>query len=75
MLLVQVWSPEAPGTAVSALGRRPAIAGGAVADAALERRTRAEQGPPPSGREMFMAFAPYIIIIVVLGVTSISGIT
>ena len=75
VLLVQVWSPEAPGTAVGALGRRPAIAGGAVADAALERRTRAEQGPPPSGREMFMAFAPYIIIIIVLGVTSISGIT
>ncbi|HUA04248.1 MAG TPA: L-lactate permease [Solirubrobacteraceae bacterium] len=75
VLLVQVWSPEAPGTAVSALGRRPAIAGGSVADAALERRTRAEQGPPPTGREMFMAFVPYIIIIIVLGVTSISGIT
>ncbi len=38
VLLVQMWSPEAPGTAVRGLGRRPAIAGGAVADAAFERR-------------------------------------
>ena len=35
-----------------ALGRRPAIAGGAVADAALERRARADgpADPPPSRR-------------------------
>src|SRR5581483_5933397 len=75
--LVQVWTPHAPaaGTGAPPIGPRPAIAGGATTDVALERRTMAEQGPPPSRRETFLAFAPYLIIIAVLGVTSISGIT
>jgi lactate permease len=75
VLLVQIWSPHAPGAPATTVGRRPAIAGGAVADAALERRTVAEEGPPPSRTDVLKAFAPYLIIIVVLGVTSISGIT
>ncbi len=77
VLLVQIWSPHAPG-APTTVGRRPAIAGGAVADTALERRAGADAGPaepPPSRADIFKAFAPYLIIIVVLGVTSISGIT
>jgi lactate permease len=75
--LVQIWTPHVPatGTGASPIGPRPAIAGGATADATLERRAMAEQGPPPSRRDTFLAFAPYLIIIVVLGVTSISGIT
>jgi len=75
--LVQIWTPHAPaaGPGAPSIGPRPAIAGGATADVALERRTMAEQGPPPSRREMLLAFAPYLIIIVVLGITSISGIT
>jgi lactate permease len=74
--LVQIWHPHAPGAPATSIGRRPAIAGGATADLAYERQTLAEQGgPPPSRRDTFMAFAPYIIIIVVLGITSISGIT
>jgi lactate permease len=76
LALVQVWSPDAPVSSASAIGQRPAIAGGATADATLERRAMAEQdGPPPTRRETFLAFAPYLIIIAVLGVTSISGIT
>jgi lactate permease len=78
VLLVQVWSPDAPPATASAIGRRPAIAGGAVADAAFERRASADGGPaqpPPTRAEILKAFAPYIIIIIVLGVTSISGIT
>ena len=78
VLLVQIWSPHAPGAPATTVSRRPAIAGGAVADAALERRAIAEgapAGPPPSRADVFKAFAPYLIIIVVLGVTSISGIT
>ncbi|MGA8339401.1 MAG: L-lactate permease, partial [Solirubrobacteraceae bacterium] len=47
----------------------------AVADAALERRTRSEEESPPSRGEIFKAFTPYLIIIIVLGVTSISPIT
>jgi lactate permease len=73
--LVQIWHPHAPGAPATSIGRRPAIAGGATADLAYERQILAEQGPPPSRRDTFMAFAPYIIIIVVLGITSISGIT
>ena len=34
-----------------------------------------DEGPPPSRRDMLLAFAPYIIIIIVLGITSITGIT
>ncbi len=75
VLLVQIWSPHAPGAPATGVGRRPAIAGGAVADPGFERRAGAEQGPPPTHAEIFKAFAPYVIIIVVLGVTSISGIT
>jgi lactate permease len=71
--LLQIWTPQA--ARATRIGQRPAIAGGAVADAALERRATAEQGPPPSRADVFKAFAPYVIIIVVLGVTSISGIT
>jgi lactate permease len=73
--LLQVWSPHAPGAPATGVGRRPAIAGGATADVAFERRTHPEQGPPPSRRDMFIAFAPYLILIVVLGVTSITSIT
>jgi lactate permease len=74
--LLQVWSPRAPGAPSAApIGRRPAIAGGATADPALERKQLAENGGPVSRRDMFLAFAPYLIIIIVLGVTSLHGIT
>jgi lactate permease len=75
--LLRVWSPRVPGSpaATGPVGPRPAIAGGAAADAALERRQRADSGGPISRRDMFVAFAPYLIIIVVLGVTSLNGIT
>ncbi len=78
VLLVQIWSPHTPGAPATTVSRRPAIAGGAVADSALERRAMADGGPdqpPPSRVDVLKAFAPYLIIIVVLGVTSISGIT
>jgi lactate permease len=66
--LLTVWSPRGAGAQVR--GRRPAIAGGSTSDAALERRKLAEEGRP-SRRDMFEAFAPYIIIVVVLGLVSI----
>jgi lactate permease len=69
--LLRVWSPSAPGAAATVSGPRPAIAGGAAGDAALERRVLAEHGEPPRRRDMILAFAPYAIIIVVLGVTSL----
>ncbi len=82
LALVQVWHPFAPGAPATGTGRRPAIAGAAVADAALERkhsprarRVRAENGPPPNWRELLLAFAPYIIIVLTLGITSIAVVT
>ncbi len=71
--LLRVWSPRAPGAPTRTVGR-PAIAGGATADVEFERRVQAERGGPPSAGEMLRAFAPYIIIIVVLGVTSLHGV-
>jgi lactate permease len=68
--LMQIWSPRAPGAAAPAVGPRPAIAGGATTDVALERLVRAKEGNPISRAEMLLAFAPYIIILV-LGITSL----
>ena len=72
--LLRVWTPGVPGTAARTMGPRPAIAGGAVADAALERRARADNGQPLRRSDVLMAFAPYVIIIIALGVTSITSI-
>ncbi len=76
VMFLRVWQPSAPALATTSRGRqRPAIAGGSSADAAFERDVRARSddgdGPPPSRKEMFLAFAPYAIIIVVLGVMSL----
>jgi lactate permease len=72
--LLQVWSPGAPIVGPGVQSGRPAIAGGAVADATLERRRLADEDHPVPRRDMILAFAPYVIIIVLLGVTSIHGI-
>ncbi|MBV8430830.1 MAG: L-lactate permease [Solirubrobacterales bacterium] len=79
--LLQVWSPRAPEATARTLGPRPAIAGGAAHDAVFERqvasrRERGEEGGPrPTRSDLILAFAPYVIIIIVLGVTSIHGIS
>ncbi len=72
--LLQVWSPGAPAVGPGLGPGRPAIAGGAVADATLERRRLADEDQPVPRRDRILAFAPYVIIIVALGVTSIHGI-
>ncbi|MEA2299676.1 MAG: lactate permease, partial [Solirubrobacteraceae bacterium] len=72
MGLLRVWSPRPPATPVAA--RRPAIAGAAEHDAALERRVRADEGEPMPRADLIAAFAPYAIIIVVLGACSLHGI-
>jgi lactate permease len=74
LMLLRVWSPAAPLTMRSQSGR-PAIAGAAVADRKLERRVQAAEDRPLPRREIFMAFVPYLIITVVLGLMSIHGIT
>jgi lactate permease len=67
--------------------QRPAIAGGSTADVAFERRVKhggdsaqggqggqsgqSGQEPPMRARDLLLAFAPYLIIIVVLGAVSL----
>jgi lactate permease len=82
VLLLRVWSPHTPSAPAPVLRQRPgpgpgrpAIAGGATADVALDRRARAEQGERPPTRELIMAFMPYAIIVLVLGVTSLHAVT
>jgi lactate permease len=75
--LLRVWSPRSHTDSTvraAALPVRPAIAGAAQADAALERRVAADEGRPLSTRAMLRAFAPYMIIIVVLGVCSLHAV-
>jgi lactate permease len=71
--LLLVWSPRAPARPARA-GGRPAIAGAATDDPGLERRVAAEAGGPVSRSEGIKAFAPYVIIIAVLGVCSLSSV-
>ena len=74
VMLLRVWSPGA--TAPANLGAaRPTIAGGATDQPGLERRVRADEGHPLRRSDMVLAFAPYVIIIVVLGALSIHGVT
>ena len=51
---------------------RPAAAGPASADGATDLRTLADEGRPIPRRETWAAFAPYIIIIIVLGACSLT---
>jgi lactate permease len=70
--LLRVWAPgQARQVGRGRIPHRPAIAGGSTADATLERRVDRGEGPPPRGRELLLAFAPYLIIIVVLGAMSL----
>jgi lactate permease len=73
--LLQVWSPGAPIVGPGMSAGRPAIAGGAVADATLERRRLADEDQPVPRRDKILAFAPYVIIIAALGITNIHGIS
>jgi lactate permease len=74
--LLGVWSPRSheDSTVAAPGGGRPAIAGAATADGDLERRVAAEEGEPLSRAAMLRAFAPYLVIIVVLGLCSIPGV-
>ena len=76
---LRVWSPRtAGGMAPAQSGGRPAIAGGSVGDAAFEQDVRARSAggdePPPTRGQMLLAFAPYAIIVVVLGVLSLNSV-
>jgi lactate permease len=71
--LMSVWSPGAA-SPIAATGPRPAIAGGATSQPEMERRVRAKEGGPLGRGELFSAFLPYIIIVVVLGIVSLNSV-
>ena len=83
VLFLRVWQPTASDTtprppAASTERRLPVIAGGGASDAAFERNVRTQtgdDGPPPTGRDMILAFAPYAIIVVILGAMSLDAVT
>ena len=75
LALLKVWSPAAPLTVASRTGAgQPAIAGGSTSDPAFERTVQAKDDKPLTTRELVLAFAPYVIIIIVLGLISLKGV-
>jgi lactate permease len=67
---LRVWKPSEPllSDEVATGGARPAIAGAATEDPALERGVRLRDQDTDTTREKREAFAPYIIIVVVFGI-------
>ncbi len=66
--LLQVWTPSEPLVGERRFDR-PAIAGAAVADPALEAEIRRKDGQGPDSRaDVIAAFAPYILLIAVLSI-------
>jgi lactate permease len=75
LALLRVWSPASPLEVASPAGAgQPAIAGGSTSDPAFERTVKAKDDKPLTARELALAFAPYVIIIIVLGLISLKGI-
>jgi lactate permease len=70
---MRIWQPREPvqATQEQPVKGRPAIAGASTYDPALERRKAADEGRPLSRVDQVLAFAPYIIIIIVLGICSL----
>jgi lactate permease len=72
--LMQVWAPSEPVRGRFS-GPRPAIAGASVHSPTLEREVTRQGRPTGAPRgEVLRAYAPYIIIIAVLGIAQISSI-
>jgi lactate permease len=75
LALLRVWSPASPMEVATPTGAgQPAIAGGSTSDPAFERTVQAKDDKPLTARELALAFAPYVIIIIVLGLISLKGI-
>ncbi len=77
VVLGRVWTPaggEVSGAELGGTATRPAIAGAATHQPEMELRVRADEGRPLTRREMIEAFAPYVIITIVLGVISLTAV-
>jgi len=73
MALLRVWAPRER-LAAGVLPSRPAVAGGATHDPAFERDVAARDEGPDSRRRVLEAYAPYLAIIVVVGLAQIGPI-
>jgi lactate permease len=74
LALLRVWSPASPLEVTRTGTGQPAIAGGSTSDPAFERTVQAKDDKPLTARELALAFAPYVIIIIVLGLISLKGV-
>jgi lactate permease len=73
--LLQVWQPSDPLVGETDGRTRPAIAGASVADAATEREVKRKEGNGRDSRaEVFAAFAPYLLIILVFSIAQIGAV-
>ena len=68
---LRVWKPSEPLLGERSGGPRPAIAGAAADDPALERSIRLRDQEQDSPREQLEAYAPYIIIVVVFAIAKL----
>src|SRR5690242_8315503 len=69
VLFLRVWQPADPVRGETGGAGRPAIAGAATHDAALEAEVRRREGTAPDSRkDVWIAYAPYLIIIAVLAI-------
>jgi lactate permease len=67
VVFLRVWQPAEPVRGETGGAGRPAIAGAATSDTALETEVRRREGTGPDTRgEIWAAYAPYLIIIAVL---------
>jgi lactate permease len=69
--LLQIWQPSEPIRGQGSVGR-PAIAGAAVADPALEAEVRRKEDDHRDSRgEVLAAYSPYLIIIAIFGLAQL----
>ena len=68
---LRVWKPSEPLLGEASGGARPAIAGAAGHDPALERSVRLRDQQHDSPREKLEAYAPYIIIVLVFAIAKL----
>jgi len=68
---LRLWRPTEPLVGEPTGGPRPAIAGAAGYDPALERSVRLREQERDSTREKIEAYAPYIIIVVVFAIAKL----
>ena len=75
VVFLRVWQPSEPVVAEPEPGPRPAVAGAEGHNPALEREMARREGPqadPPM--EVFRAYAPYLLIIVIFAIAQIGPI-